>query len=148
MIVIVEYFNHFKLKSLRKITLVFLIVEIAGTILQHFNQAEMNVPKLVIMVNGVVWTLIMIVWIIFLFRNSAANFPALTPIRKYAISVMSVILINGTLPLIIGRFIDIHKYIGIFVVVISVLPYVFFIEFGLKLPMKNRAATCMDWRQS
>jgi hypothetical protein len=80
----------------------------------------------------------MIVWIIFLFRTSAANFPALISIRKYAISVLAVILISGTLPLIIGKFIDIQQYVGIAVVVIGVLPYVFFIEFGLKLSRENR----------
>ncbi len=137
LIVIAGYFNHYKLKSLRTITLVLLILDIAGIILQYFNRAEMNVPKFVTMGSGILWTLILIVWIIFLVRTTATDFPALISIRKYAISVLAVILISGTLPFLIGKIINIQQYLGIIVVVIGVIPYFFIIEFGLKLPGKD-----------
>ncbi|MEI8113202.1 MAG: hypothetical protein WCI54_06210 [Bacteroidia bacterium] len=147
MIVIAEYFNSYKLKVLRTTTIILLLFEISGNMLKYFNQAEIynqneiTVPRFIAIGNAVAWTLIMIVWIIFLFRTSAANFPAVSSIRKYAISVLAVILISGTLPLLINKFVDIQQFMEIAVVVIGVLPYVFFIEFGLKLPMKNQAVT-------
>lgn len=143
MLVLSAYFNYYKLKALRMTTLILLLIEISGNMLQYFNQtemfsrAEMNVPRFIAIGNGVVWTLIMIVWIILLFRVSATDFPALFSIRKYAISVIAVVLLSGTFPFLIGHIKDIQQYLGIIVVVIGVLPNVFFIEFGLKLPRKE-----------
>ena len=143
MLVLSGYFNYYKLKALRITTLILLLMEIFGNMLQYFNraemysQAEMNVPRFIAIANGIVWSLIMIVWIIFLFRVAAADFPALISIRKYAISVVAVFLLSGTFPFLIGHIKDIQQYLGIIVVVIGVLPNVFFIEFGLKLPRKE-----------
>lgn len=142
MLVLSGYFNYYKLKALRMTTLILLLIEISGHMLQYFNQAEMfsqaemTVPRFIAIGNGVVWTLVMIVWIILLFRFSAADFPALVSIRKYAISVVAVFLLSGTFPFLIGHIRDIQQYLGIIVVVIGVLPNVFFIEFGFKLPGK------------
>jgi hypothetical protein len=149
MIVITEYCNHYKLKALRMTTLILLLMEISGNMLQYFNQAEMfsqaemNVPRFIAIGSGVVWTLIMIVWIILLVRISATDYPALISIRKYAISVIAVNLLSGTLPFLIGHITNIQQYLGIIVVVIGVLPNVFFIEFGLKLPGKFRTQQSM-----
>lgn len=142
MLVLSGYFNYYKLKALRMTTLILLLIEISGNMLQYFNQvemfnqAEMNVPRFIAIGNGMVWTLILIVWIILLFRISATDFPALISIRKYAISVIAVVLLSGTLPILIGHIMVMQRYLGIIVVVIGVLPNVFFIEFGLKLPRK------------
>jgi len=141
LIVIAEYFNHYQLKVLRMTTIILLITEISGNMLQYFNQAdiysqtEITVPKFIAIVNNVVWTLGMIVWIVFLFRISVTNFPALISIRKYAISALAVIFISGTLPLVINQLIEIQKYLGIVVPVIFLIPYIFFIEFGLRLSL-------------
>jgi len=147
MLVLSGYFNYYKLKALRMTTLILLLIEISGNMLQYLNQAEMfnqaerTVPRYIAIGNGVVWTLILIIWIILLFRISATDFPALISIRKYAISVITVILLSGTLPFMISKFIDIQKYIGIVFVMIGVLPYFFYIEFGLKLPGKETNPT-------
>lgn len=142
MLVLSGYFNHYKLKALQMTTLILLLMEIFGNMLQYFNraemysQAEMNVPRFIALGGGIVWSLIMIVWIILLFRVSATDFPALVSIRKYAISVIAVLLLSGTLPFLIGHIRNIQPYLGIIVAVIGVLPNLFFIEFGLKLPGK------------
>jgi len=142
MLVLSGYCNYYKLKALRITTLILLVIEISGHMLQYlnqaemFSQAEMNVPRFIAIGNGIVWALVMIVWIIFLFRVSVTDFPALISIRKYAISVVAVFLLSGTFPFLIGHIKDIQQYLGIIVIVIGVIPYIFIIEFGLKLPVK------------
>jgi hypothetical protein len=137
MIVMADYFRHYQLKVLQLITLGILALEIIGHVIHYFNHAKINLPKPLLIGNSIIWTLAMIVWIVFLFRVSTTKFAATNSIRKYAISVLAVILISGTLPLLINQLIDIQKYSGIVVGVIFLIPYVFFIEFGLKLPLKE-----------
>src|ERR1035437_2604922 len=66
MLVLSGYFNYYKLKALRMTTLILLLMEISGNMLQYFNQAEiysqaeMNVPRFIAIGNGIVWSLIMI----------------------------------------------------------------------------------------
>ena len=137
MIMLADYFRHYQLKLLQLFTIGILALEIAGSAIHYFNHPEMNVPKPLLIGNGVIWILAMIVWIIILFRVSNTNFDALYSIRKYAISVLSVIFLSGTLPFIAGKITDIQPYLGIVVALIGVFPYIFIIEFGLKLPLKE-----------
>ena len=137
MIMLADYFRYYQLKLLQLFTIGILALEIAGSAIHYFNHPEMNVPKPLLIVNGVIWTLAMIVWIVILFRVSNTNFAALNSVRKYAISVLSVIFISGTLPFFAGKITDIQPYLGIVVALIGVIPYIFIIEFGLKLPLKE-----------
>jgi len=137
MIVMADYFRHYQLKALQIITLGMLALEIAGSIIHYFNHTEINLPKPLLIGNSIIWTLSMFIWIVFLFRVSNTNYAAINSIRKYAISVLVVIFISGTLPLLIDHFIDIQKYLGIFISITFVIPNIFFIEFGLKLPGKE-----------
>ncbi len=142
LIVLIGYFKHYELKVLMMITLGILALEIAGNVIQLFSGiAEKDALNHINLVITIGWSLALIIWIIFLFRIPEADFPALISIRKYAISVMAIILLSGIVPLFVNQFINIQKYLGVFVGVILLIPYVFIIEFGLKLPQKEQNLT-------
>jgi len=137
MIVLADYFSHNKLKALQIITLGILAFDIIGSIIQFSFQAGMNTRSFFSIGNGIIWTLAMITWIIFLFRISAKNLRTLTSIRKYVISIVVVILLGGILPILVGKIMNTTQYLGIIFTVLGVFPYFFIIEFGLKLPLKE-----------
>jgi len=142
LIMLIDYFKYYKSKELKMITLGILALEIAGNVIQLFSGiAEKDALNHINLVITIGWSLALIIWIIFLFRIPEADFPALISIRKYAISVMAIILLSGIVPLFVNQFINIQKYLGVFVGVILLIPYVFIIEFGLKLPQKEQNLT-------
>jgi hypothetical protein len=137
LIVIFGYFNHYKFKALQIITLIILLPEIAGNIITFFNQTGINVPKPVLIGNNIIWTLSMVSWIVFLFRISSVDFPGLASIRRFAISIIVTIFIAGTLPILIHNIINIRHYHDWIIVMIGVIPYIFIIDFGLKLKVNE-----------
>jgi len=137
LIVLIGYFKHYELKVLMMITLGILALEIAGNVIQLFSGiAEKDALNHINLVITIGWSLALIIWIIFLFRIPEADFPALISIRKYAISVMAIILLSGIVPLFVNQFINIQKYLGVFVGVILLIPYVFIVDFAMKLKLK------------
>lgn len=137
LIVLFGYFKHYELKALQMITLSILALEIAGSVIQFSSITGLNVPNRVNLMNGIIWSLAMILWIIFLFRSSVSDFPALISIRKYAVSIFAVLILSAIIPLLINQLINNRQYFELFAAIIFVIPYVFIIEFAIKLKMKK-----------
>jgi hypothetical protein len=137
MIVLFGYFKHYELKALQMITLSILALEIAGSVIQFSNITGLNLPNRVNLINVIIWSLAMILWIIFLIRISVTDFPALISIRKYAVSIFAVIILSAIIPLLINQIINNRQYFELFVAIIFVIPYVFIIEFAMKLKISE-----------
>jgi hypothetical protein len=137
MIMLYAYFRHYELKSLQVITLGLLALEIVGGVIQLSFINGMIEPNHVKSISAIVWSLGMLIWIIFLFRNSVPVSPALISIRKYAISVLAVIPLSAVFPLLIVNFVDVRQNVWFVMTLIGVIPYIFIIEFALKLKIRE-----------
>jgi hypothetical protein len=133
LIILFDYFKHYKLKELQMITLSILALEIAGSAIQLFSSiSEKEAPNHVNLFITIGWSLAMIMWIIFLFRVSAADFPALISIRKYAVSIFAILIFGASIPI----FINTRQYFELFAAITNVIPYVFIVEFAMKLKLR------------
>jgi hypothetical protein len=133
LILLIGYFKHYELKVPKMIALGILILEIAKNVIQLFsNIAEKNAPNYVNSTITIGWSLALIIWIIFLFRVTAAYFPALISIRKYAVSIFAIVILGGFIPI----FIDAKQYFELYAAIIIAIPYVFIVEFAMKLKLK------------
>lgn len=126
--VLVQYFRHYKLKTLQFITLAILLIDVANNTIQFSILAGMNVAKHDPLVSALIWVFLLFLWIIFLFRIPAANFPALISIRKYAVSILAIVILGGFIPF----FIDDRQYFEFLAPIIVIIPYFFIVEFALK----------------
>lgn len=149
LIVLIGYFKHYELKVLKTITLGILIFSIAENVIQIFSSfQEKNTPNHVNWVIAIGGVLALITWIIFLFRIRAADFSGLVSIRKYAVSVVAIVILGGFIPV----FIDARQYFLFLAPIIVVIPYFFIIEFAFKLKLKshskNQALTNQEFTDS
>ena len=130
LIILFGYFKHYMLKELKMITLCILALEIAGSAVQLFSSiAEINVPNHVSSIITICWSLAMIIWIVFLFRIPATDFPALISIRKYAVSILAIVILGGFIPV----FIDASQYFELYAAIPVTIPYIFIVDFAMKL---------------
>ena len=130
--VVVQYFRHYKLKTLQFITLAILLIDVANNIIQFSILAGMNVSKHAPLVCALIWVFLLACWIVFLFRIPAADFPALISIRKYAVSIFAIVILGGFIPV----FIDARQYFELYAAITVAIPYVFIVEFAMKLKLK------------
>jgi len=137
MLAFVDYFRYYGLKILQIITLIFLLIEILGSVIQFTKMAEMNIPKLIPFANGVIWIFTIITWIIFLFQTPMKNSSALISIRKYAIAILAALFINATFPILIVRLTDSYKYFELTIAIITPIAYVFAIDFARKIQLEE-----------
>jgi hypothetical protein len=134
LIVLIDYFKHYELKVLKMITLCILVLEIAENVIQNFSSIqEKNTPNHANFVVAIGGVLALITWIIFLFRIRSADFPGLGSIRKYAVSLVTVVILGAFIPV----FIDARQYFEFLAPIIVIIPYFFIIEFALKLNLKS-----------
>lgn len=130
--VVVHYFRHYKLKTLQFITLAILLIDVANNIIRFSTLAGMNVSKHTPLVCTLIWVFLLFCWVIFLFRIPAADFPALISIRKYAVAIFAIVILGGFIPVLI----DARQYYELLAPIIVVIPYVFIVEFAMKLKLK------------
>ena len=137
LIMLFGYFKQYELKVLQMITLSILALEIAGSVIQLFSSITgNNVPNHVNLVTTIIWSLAMFIWIIFLFRVPAADFPALISIRKYAVSIFAIVILGAIIPNLINQITNNKQYFELLAAIILVIPYVFIVEFAMKLKLK------------
>lgn len=139
LIILFEYFRHQGWKVLQYTLLLMVIFEIVTKAFTIINQVGSLVPHSFkySMVEGGFWFFVIIIQAIFLLRLPRAAYPAVFPLQKYAIALILFQLIAFGIPLLFssGNFSSMMLVIRI----ISAIPYLFLIEFALKLDLNKRS---------
>jgi hypothetical protein len=138
LIMLYDFFNHYKLEGLKILVLCILGFEIASTVFHLIpGIPEKNALNYFNLFLTTGWVLTMIIWTVFLFRNAAANFLGLISIRKFAIAQIAIIPVNGIVPLLMGDMDIIQQYMGIVSLALGIIPSLFIIEYAMKLKLKE-----------
>ncbi len=134
MLIFFDYFSYYHLKVLQITTITILTCEVVTLGLQFANVLIATIPKFVLYTVNAIWVIATIIWIIFLFIPKMKDYPAILSIRKYAIGPILIFIIGFSIPFFIkpDNTFAAMKVFGI----ICGIPYIFIIEFAIKLQLK------------
>lgn len=138
LIVLFDYFRHHGWKVLQLVVLVAAIVEIASKVVNLINAMEPIKPSSFYysMGIGLFWGVVVLLQVIFLLRLKRKENPAVFPLQKYALSLIIFQLVAFAIPLVIRSAESSSMILAIRM--ISAVPYLFLIEFTLKLNIEKR----------
>lgn len=135
MLIFIEYFRYYQLKVLQTTTITILIFEIINRGSQFTNLFNYSLPRFLLPAITAIWTIAAIIWIIFLFIPKMKDYPAMISIRRYAMGLILIFFIGLSIPFLV-------KPDNIFAAlqllcIICAIPYIFTIDFALKLQLKE-----------
>jgi len=134
MFVFFDYFRHYRLKVLQIVILIGFITEVIFKSNLLTNILESTWKKAIFLTVNAIWILATIVMIAFLFQAKMKDYPGIRSVRKYAISILFFYVLVPTVPLFVEP--DSTFSTQQLVEIIFVIPYVFVIDFAMKLPSK------------
>jgi glucan phosphoethanolaminetransferase (alkaline phosphatase superfamily) len=134
MFVFFDYFRHYRLKVLQIVILTVFITEVIFKSNLLTNILESTWKKAIFLTVNAIWILATIVMIAFLFQAKMKDYPGIRSVRKYAISILFFYVLVPTVPLFVEP--DSTFSTQQLVEIIFVIPYVFVIDFAMKLPSK------------
>ncbi len=135
MLAFFDYFRHYKLKALQISVLVILISELVLHSHLFADLLGSTWAKAIFLAVNATWILATITVIVYLFRPETKGDPAIPSIRKYATSILFFYVLVTTVPL----FVDPASIFSTqqLLELSFVIPYIFTIEFAMKLPLKK-----------
>ncbi len=125
-----DYFKFYKLKLHQTIVALLFVHEVFFTITFILNQLQLLNFNF-ISISPIVWSILFIVWIVFLIRMKEADYVGIKSIRKYAIFLLIMPVLLGVLHAMIALIIPSHKP-DIYMIV-TAIPCLFILEFARKL---------------
>lgn len=135
MLVFFDYFRHYKLKVLQISILTIFIVEVILRANLFTKLFDSTWKQAVLITAIAIWIIAANILIIFLFQIKMKDYPGILSIRKYAISMILFFVLGPTIPFFV-------KPDSIFatqqlVELTSAIPYIFTIDFAIKLYSKE-----------
>lgn len=140
--VLFDYFRHQGWKVLQSVVLVAAIVEIVGKVVNGVNAMGPLTPtsRYYSMSMGLFWFAVILIQAIFLLRLNRKENPAVFALQKYALALIIFQLVAFAIPVVIRSGDSVSMMLVIRI--ISAVPYLFLIEFTLKLkPGKRNLAS-------
>jgi hypothetical protein len=130
-----DYFRHYKLKVLQISILAILIMEVILKANLFTNIFDSTWKLAIFLTTNAIWIIATIILIVFLFQTKMKDYPGILSIRKYAISIILVFVLGTTIPYLV-------KPVSFFatqqlVELTSAIPYIFTIDFAMKLCFKE-----------
>lgn len=138
LIVLFDYFRYHGWKILQSVVLVAAIVEIVSNMAKWTGAMEpLNLSSgYYTMGIGLFWVVIILLQAIFLLRLNRKEFPEVFALQKYAVALILTQLVAFAIPVVIRS--DDSTSMMLAIRIISVIPYLFLIEFTLKLKAEKR----------
>jgi hypothetical protein len=131
-----NYFKHYQLNFLKNITL-FMMVADAGSQLTYLaNTFEMYLPEVITSFFSLLAFVCLIIWIILVLRLDKTQYSAIPSLKKSAKLMIASIVVAGLISGVTLFSEDLFMYYGLTYLPI-VIPYIFIIEFTLKLKSKD-----------
>ena len=135
MLIFFDYFRYYHLKVLQIATITILTCEVVTLGIQFANVLVAALPKFILLTINAIWITATIIWIIFLFIPKMKDYPALISIRKYAMGPVLIFLIGFSIPFIVKP--D-NTFVALQILcIICAIPYIFTIDFAMKLQLKE-----------
>jgi len=135
LLVFIDYFRYYHLKVLQMSTIAILTGEIITMVIQFANGLIATVPEFVLYTVTAIWMIATIIWMIFLFMANMNDYPAILSIRKYAVGPILIFLIGFSIPFLVKP--DSNFAALQILCMICAIPYIFIIEFAIKLQLKE-----------
>jgi len=135
MLIFFDYFRYYHLKVLQITTITIFTCEVVTLGIQFANVLLATLPKFILLTINAIWIIATIIWIIFLFIPKMKDYRAMISIRKYAMGPVLIFLIGFSIPFIVkpDNTFAALQLLGI----ICAIPYVFTIDFAMKLQLKE-----------
>ena len=134
-LVFVDYFRYYHLKVLQMTTIAMFICEVVTIGIQFANGLIATVPEFVLYAISAVGIIATIIWMIFLFSANMKDYPAVISIRKYAVGSILIFLIGFSIPFLVKP--DDNFAALQILCMICAIPYIFTIDFAMKLQLKE-----------
>lgn len=135
MLIFFDYFRYYHLKVLQITTITILTCEVVTLGIQFANLLLATLPKFILYTVNAIWITATIIWIIFLFIPKMKDYPALISIRKYAMGPVLIFLIGFSIPFFVKP--DNTFAAMQILCLICGIPYIFTIDYSLKLQLKE-----------
>jgi hypothetical protein len=138
LLVLFDYFRHQGWKILQYTLLLTVIMEILLKALNMINQIGSFVPYNIYysMGEGLFWAVAIIVQAIFLLQIKRKDYPEVFSLQKYAVGLILTQIIGFGVPVIFRS--ENSSSMMLVIRTISAIPYLFLIDFTLKLKSKER----------
>lgn len=138
LIVLFDYFRHQGWKVLQSVVLMAAIVEIGSRMVNWVNAMGPLTPisRNYSMSMGLFWVATILIQAIFVLRLNRKENPAVLALQKYAVALILTQLIAFAIPVVIHSANSTSMMVAIRI--ISAVPYLFLIEFTLKLKSEKR----------
>lgn len=135
MLVFIDYFRFYKLKVLQTAFLAVFIMEIISRGFQFTNLFDMSDTRVMHLATNMIWIVATAISLIFLFQTKIKDYPGIISIRKYVIGIVPFFVLGTSITFMI-------KPDSIFgtlqlVNITLAIPYIFTIDFAVKLCLKN-----------
>jgi len=135
MLVFVDFFRYYKLKVLGISILTILIMEVISRVIQNTNILDLTEARTILFATNVIWIIATIILVIFLFQTKKEEYPGILSIRKYAIGMIPFFVLGATVPLFVKP--D-NVFAALQLVVLTLaIPYIFTIDFAMKVSLKE-----------
>ena len=135
MLAFFDYFRHYKLKVLQISILTILLIEVILRANLFTNIFDSIWTKTIFITTNAIWIIATILLIVFLFQIKKKDYPGMLSIRKYAISIILFFVLVTTIPLL-GNPVNSFTTRQ-FVEITFAIPYIFTIDFAIKLYSKK-----------
>lgn len=136
MLVFYNYFRHYKLKVLQISILIIFLMEVILRSTFFTNLLELTWKKATLLSVSTIWIVAIIVLITVLFKNKHEAYPAILPVRNWAISSLLIFAFATTYSFYLKPVSPMNTMLLIGLT--SAIPYIFTIVFALKLPKVDR----------
>ena len=135
MLAFFNYLRHYKLKGLQISILIIFIMEVIFKSTLFTNLVESTWEKAVLLSASTIWIAATIGLIVFLFNNKTKDYPGALSIRNYAISSLLIYVLSTTIPFYVqlDNILATQQLVGL----TAVIPYIFTINFAIKLYLKE-----------
>lgn len=138
LIVLFDYFRYHGWKVLQSVVLLAAIIEIASKMVTWVNAMGPLTPtsRYYSMSMGLIWFAVILIQAILILRLNRKENPEVFALQKYAVALIVFQLIAFAIPVVIHSANSTSMMVAIRI--ISAVPYLFLIEFTLKLKSEKR----------